>query len=171
MKNFKIGAFLLAFMILSTNISFANPKDDSISVEKAKVIEESYKPEKSFVNKPKDFEINTTKDTVVISGYGKENDKVKITLYKREGDSYVLMGEAIDIKIGALGVFTKEISLKDSKGKGPKEAVVSKDTFIVLELKRGEQSVWDYRVVRFADEKEVKQSLESLKVTTLVPSK
>lgn len=160
--------FLCALILSNTMAAFANPKKEepkTLAVKEVEEIAENIQVEKGFINKPKDFTLNTVNDALVVSGKGKENDKVTITLYKREGDSYVQMGNIIELKIGALGVFTKELSLKDTSQKSPKEAVVSKDTFIVLELKRGDSTTWDYRLVRFSDDKEVKKSLEAARLT------
>ena len=173
-KNFFVAA-LMSCMILSTSVfSYANPlltKDNKITVESVVEIEESFKSDGGFVNKPKDFEVTTTKDAIVVSGVGKENDIIKITLYKRSGDSYVPMGEAVELKIGQLGVFTKEISLKETNKKTPSASVVSKETFVVLELKRGDNSTWDYRLVRFADDNDVKKSLQNVRSNALVINK
>lgn len=174
MKRKILSALLISFIFATNLIGYANPikmEDNKISVEAVEDIEEGFKTENGFVNKPKDFEVTTTNDTVVISGTGKENDKVKITLFKREGDSYVLMGEQIELKIGQLGLFTKEVSLKESSTKAPRETVISKDTLIVLQLERGKSSIWDYRLIRFADEKEVKKTLDNLKSNALVINK
>lgn len=172
-KRSVLFVFLIAIIISTTMNGFANPKKEdskkdeakSISVKDVEDIAETINVEKGFINKPKDFILNTVNDALVVSGKGRENDRVTITLYKRDGDSYVQMGKSVELKIGPLGVFTKELSLKDTSQKSPKEAVVSKDTFIVLELKRGESTTWDYRLVRFSDDKEVKKSLEASKLT------
>lgn len=160
--------FLFAIIMSATVIGFANPKKEevkSISVEEVAEISKKIEVDKGFINKPKDFSFSTVNDTLVLSGKGKENDKVTITLYKRDGDSFVQMGDSIELKIGPFGVFTKELSLKDSNEKSPKEAVISKETFVVLELKRGEVSAWDYRMIRFSDDKDVKKSLEAIPLT------
>ncbi|MDO4711809.1 MAG: hypothetical protein Q4A75_07495 [Peptostreptococcaceae bacterium] len=166
--------FIFAIIMSATVLSFANPKKEEVKpipVEEVTKIAKEIKVEEGFINKPKDFSISTVNDTLVLSGTGKENDRVKITMYKRDGENFVVMGDSIEIKIGPLGVFTKELSLKDGSQKSPKEAVVSKETLIVLELKRGEVSVWDYRFVRFSNDKEVKRSLDAIPVTPAIGAK
>ncbi len=172
-KRSVLFVLFIAIIISTTMVGFANPRKEeakkdevkSISVKEVEDIAENINVEKGFINKPKDFTLNTVNDAIIVSGTGRENDRVTITLYKRAGDSYVPMGKSVELKIGPLGVFTKELSLKDTSQKSPKEAVVSKDTFIVLELKRGETTAWDYRLVRFSDDKEVRKSLEASKLT------
>ena len=163
----KLGILFFTVIILTitgTLASFADPAE--VSAKKVEEVQKSFEIDKSFVNKPKDFALNTINDTVVISGDGKENDKITIVLYKKDGDSYKQMGEAVELTIGPLGVFTKEISLKDQQN-SPKEAAVSKETFVVLELKRGANAAYDYRLIKFSDEKEVKETLKSVKAASL----
>lgn len=172
-KRLGIVFTLLSAMILSaTAIVFANPKEESkgIAVERVAEISEEINVEKGIINKPKDFVLNTVNDAFVVSGTGRENDKVTITLYKRVGDEYVQMGESIELKIGPLGVFTKELSLKEIDPKSPKETVVSKDTLLVLQMKRGDLVSMDYRLIKFSDDKEVKKSLDAIKLTPSVPA-
>lgn len=175
MKRLSIALiFVFAIIMSATMIGFAHPKKEEIkpiSVEEVTKIAKEIKVDEGFINKPKDFSISTVNDGLVLSGTGKENDRVKITLYKRDGDDFVAMGEPIEVKIGPLGVFTKELSLKDSSQKSPKEAVVSKETFIVLELKRGDMSIWDYRFVRFSNDKEVKKSLDAIPISPAISGK
>ncbi len=173
MGRLRITLVLLLVCIMSaTVIGFANPKDNkkeikTVPVSEVQKIIEEINVEKGFINKPKDFILNTVNDVFVVSGTARENDKVVITLFTNEGEEYVQMGDSIEVKIGPLGVFTKELSLKETNQKSPKEAVVSKDTFVVLELKRGDFIMKDYRLVKFSDDKEVKRTLESFKTMTI----
>lgn len=171
----KFFVTLVLCMILSSSVfAYANPllnKENKIPAGAVVELEEGFKADSGFVNKPKDFEVTTTKETVVISGTGKENDIVKISLFKRSGDAYVPMNEVIELKIGQLGVFTKEVSIKETNKKTPSASVISKDTLVVLELKRGDSSVWDYRLVSFADDNQVKQSLQNVRSNALVINK
>ena len=166
MKKITILLFTIVLLtITGTLASFADTPE--ITAKKVEEVQKSFEIDKSFVNKPKDFLLNTINDTVVISGDGKENDKLTILLYKKDGDDYVQMGDAVELTIGALGVFTKEISLKDQQQNSPKEASVCKETFVVLELKRGTHVAYDYRLIKFADEKEVKETLKAVKIASL----
>lgn len=165
-KGFLILTIIAIMMISATLTGFADNHggDKTISNKKVEEIQETINMDRSFVNKPKDFLLSTTSDTVVISGDGKENDKIIIKLYKKAGDEFVQMGDQISLNIGALGVFTKEISLKDIESSAPKEAAVSKETLVVLELRRGEKSAYDYRLIKFSDNNEVKATLKTLKL-------
>lgn len=163
----KLGILFFTVIILTitgTLASFADPAE--VSAKKVEEVQKSFEIDKSFVNKPKDFVLNTINDTVVISGDGKENDKITIVLYKKDGDRYVQIGETVELTIGPLGVFTKEISLKD-QASSPKEASVSKETFVALELKRGTNASYDYRLIKFSNEKEVKETLKAVKTANL----
>ncbi len=173
MKRLSIAFIMMFAIVLSaTVVGFANPKEEvkPISVERVIEISEEINVEKGIINKPKDFILSTVNDAFVVSGTGKENDKVTITLYKRVGDEYVLMGESMELKIGPLGVFTKELSLKENDPKSPKESVISKDTLLVLQMKRGDVVAWDYRLIKFSDDKEVKKSLDAIKLSPLTPA-
>ena len=163
-KSLIIPALLMAMMISTTLTGFADNGDKAIETKKVEEIQKSFDQDTSFVNKPKDFLLNTTNDTVIISGDGKANDKITISLYKRVADEYVLMGDKIELNLGALGVFTKEISLKDLEATAPKESSVSKETLVVLELRRNGNSAYDYRLIKFSDDKDVKESLRAIKL-------
>ncbi len=103
MKRLSIAFIMMFAIVLSaTVVGFANPKEEvkPISVERVIEISEEINVEKGIINKPKDFILSTVNDAFVVSGTGKENDKVTITLYKRVGDEYVLMGESVELKSG-----------------------------------------------------------------------
>ncbi len=171
MKRLGLIIVLLFATVLSISaLGFADGAAEQYSVEEVAEIADEIQIDKGFVDKPKDFILTTVSDAFILSGTAKENDKLTITLYKRVGNSFVPMGESVEIKIGPLGIFTKEVSLKDEQTKSPKETTVSKETFVVLELKRGDTVTWDYRLIRFTDDKEVKKSLDTLKSSALVPT-
>lgn len=154
---------MLIFVAFSA-MCFASP-GDNISVETVQKLSESFNNDNGIINKPKDFVLATIDDNVIISGVGKENDKVVVSLYTRANEEYVPMGDSVDFAIGPIGVFTKEISLKYQTSDLPKESKLSKDTLIMLELKRGGSITRDYRVIKSTDEKDLQKSLSTLKST------
>ena len=96
---------------------------------------------------------------------GKEGDKITVSLYTRSGDEYVPMKDSIDFEIGPIGVFTQEISLKYQTSKFPVESRISKDTLVVLTLKRGDSVLRDYRVIKASDKNDLQESLSTLRST------
>lgn len=160
--------FLILCMMIALTLSSAFAFADTVPVKNVEEAQKSFDTDKSFVNKPKDFVLSTLSDTVVVSGVVKENDKLTITLMKRVKDEYVPYGEPIELTIGALGAFTKELSLKDTKSDAPKEVEVVKETLVVLELKRGKNTATDYRLIKFSDEKEVKETLKAVTAPRIV---
>ncbi len=165
MKKISLMLLIMALVSISATLTgFADPGDKAISTKKVEDIQKNINMDKSFVNKPKDFLLSTVNDTVVVSGEGKEGDRVLITLYKKSGGEFVYMSDKIELSLGALGVFTKEISLKDSNPAAPKEALASKETLIVLELIRSGSSTYDYRLIKYSDEKEVKETLKAIRL-------
>lgn len=161
MKKISIMMMLVTVMILSATLTgFAENGDGSktISAKRVEEIQKNFDVDKSFVYKPKDFLLATVNDTVIISGNGKKGDKVVITLYKKLADDYTQMGDTIELTIGDLAQINRAISLKD-ESKAPKEASISKETLVVLELNRNGNSAYDYRLIKFYDDKEVKEKL------------
>lgn len=161
----KIIRILVLTMFISVAFGamcFAAP-GNSVSVETVQKLSESFSSENGVINKPKDFVLATIDDNVIISGVGKEGDKVSVYLYTRTGEEYVLLGDSLDFAIGPIGVFTKEISLKYQTSDLPKESKLSKDTLIVLQLKRGEAITKDYRIIKNTDEKDLEKSLSTLR--------
>ncbi len=164
MKKLSIMLMLVMVMTLSATLTgFADNGggNKTVSAKRVDEIQKNIDVNKGFVNKPKDFLLATVNDTVVISGDGKKGDKVIITLYKKSGDDYVQMGETVELTIGDLSVFSRAISLKDDS-KAPKEASISRETLVVLELSRSGNSAYDYRLIKFSDDKEVKETLSRI---------
>ncbi len=157
---------MLIFVAFSA-MCFASP-GDNISVETVQKLSESFNAEKSIINIPnntKDFTFITTDDNVTISGVVKGNDNITISLYTKIDEQYVPMGDSIYPKIGQLGVFSEDISLKYQTSDLPKESKISKNTLIRLELKRGESLIKDYRLIKITDKKDLEESLSTLKST------
>ncbi|MGB5824103.1 MAG: hypothetical protein WBH44_08490 [Proteocatella sp.] len=163
----KIIRILVLTMFISVAFGamcFAAP-GNSVSVESVQKLSESFSSENGIINKPKDFVLATIDDNVMISGVGKEGDRVSIYLYTRSDEEYVLMEDSLDFSVGLTGFFAKEISLKYQTSGLPKESKLSKDTLIVLQLKRGEAVNKDYRIIKTTDEKDLEESLSTLRST------
>lgn len=170
MKNLLRASILTLLFILAVGgSSFATLNTTSnktaVSTETVSKLQEAFTPETGIINKPKDFTLVTTSDTIIISGSGKEADSVKISLYTLIEDEYIPFGDTIEFKLGPLGVFTKEISLKYKSSDLAVEPKLSKNTLVVLELTRGNQSSKDYRVIKSSDEADLRNSLTALKST------
>lgn len=164
MKTYiKILVLTVCMFSLLTISAFAAPSEN-ISEETVQKIAESWDAEKSIITKPKDFVTTLNEDdSIAISGVVKENDTIKISLYTHVGDQYVPIGDVINPKVDKLGVFFQDISFKYQTASTPKESKLSKDTFIVLELKRGDSVIKDYRVVKITDKKDIQESLSTMK--------
>lgn len=168
MKKLSHLLTLVIIALLATGIGFADANDKSVPTKRVSEVQENFNINKSFVSKPADFLLNTTNDTVVISGEGKANDKISITLFRKSDNEYLQMGDAIEISIGEMGRFSKEVSLKDTQVNSPREAIVSKETFIIFELKRGANTNYDYRLIKYADEREIKESLRTASLVSAI---
>jgi len=163
-KVIRLSIMTMFIFIAFTAMSFAAPAD-SISADTVAKLSESFNSERSVINKPKDFVLATIDDNVIISGMGKEADKISISLYTRVDDEYVPIKDSIEFSIGPIGVFTQEISLKYKTSRMPVESKISKDTLVVLTLKRGDSVLRDYRVIKASDEKDLQKSLSTLRTT------
>ena len=163
-KAIRLSLMTMFIFIAFTAMSFAAPAD-SISADTVQKLSESFNSERSVINKPKDFVLATIDDNVIISGMGKEGDRITVSLYTRSGDEYVPMTDSIDFEIGPIGVFTQEISLKYQTSKFPVESRISKATLVVLTLKRGDSVLRDYRVIKASDKNDLQESLSTLRST------
>lgn len=165
-KVIKLSIMTMFVFIAFTAMSFAAPAD-SISADTVDKLSESFNSERSIINKPKDFVLATIDDNVIVSGMGKEGDKITVSLFTRVSDEYVPMKDSIDFTIGPIGVFTQEISLKYQTSKAPVESKLSKDTLVVLTLRRGDSVLKDYRVIKSSDEKDLQKSLSTYGLSPL----
>lgn len=163
-KLIRLSIMTMFIFIAFTAMSFAAPAD-SISADTVEKLSESFNSDRSVINKPKDFVLATIDDNVIISGMGKEGDKISISLYTRVDDEYVPIKDSIEFSIGPIGVFTQEISLAYKTSRMPVESKISKDTLVVLTLKRGDSFLRDYRVIKASDEKDLQKSLSTLRTT------
>lgn len=164
MKNcIKVLVLTVCILAMFSISAFAAPSEN-ISVETVQKIADSWDAQKSIINNPKEFVTSLNgDDSIAISGVVKENDTIKISLYTRVDDQYVPMGEDISPKVDKLGVFFQNVSFKYQTTTMPKESKLSKDTFIILELRRGDAVVKDYRVVKITDKKDIQESLSTMK--------
>lgn len=162
-KYIKILMLTVCLFAAFSISAFAAPSEN-ISVETVQKIADSWDADKSIITKPKDFVTTLNDDdSIAISGVVKENDTIKISLYTRIYDQYVPMGDDINPKVDKLGVFFQSISFKYQTNSAPKESKLSKDTLIVLELKRGDSVIKDYRIVKITDKKDIQESLSTMK--------
>lgn len=169
MKNLlRFTILTMLFVLLVSGSAFATSNTTqtrTVSVETVKKIQDAFNPDTGIINKPKDFALVTTSDSVIISGSGKEADSIKINLYTLNGNEYQAFGDTIEFKLGPLGVFTREISLKYKASELAVEPRLSKNTLVVLELTRGPFTSKDYRIIRSSDESDLRNSLTSLRST------
>ena len=163
-KAIRLSLMTMFIFIAFTAMSFAAP-EDSISADTVQTISESFNSDRSVINKPKDFVLATIDDNVIISVMGKEGDRINVALYTRSGDEYVLIKDDIEFLIGPIGVEAQEISLKYQTSKFPVESRISKDTLVVLTLKRGDSVLRDYRVIKASDKNDLQESLSTLRST------
>ncbi|WP_028828726.1 hypothetical protein [Proteocatella sphenisci] len=163
-KVIRLSIMTMFIFIAFTAMSFAAPAD-SISADTVEKLSESFNSDRSVINKPKDFVLATIDDNVIISGMGKEGDKISISLYTRVDDEYVPIKDSIEVKLGRIGDFMEKISLKYQTSRMPVESKISKDTLVVLTLKRGDSFLRDYRVIKASDEKDLQKSLSTLRTT------
>ena len=98
-KAIRLSLMTMFIFIAFTAMSFAAPAD-SISADTVQKLSESFNSERSVINKPKDFVLATIDDNVIISGMGKEGDRITVSLYTRSVDEYVPMTDSIDFEIG-----------------------------------------------------------------------
>ena len=163
-KAIRLSLMTMFILIAFTAMSFAAPAD-SISADTVQKLSESFNSDLSFINKPKDFVLATIDDSVMISGMGRTGDKLIISLYTRSGDEYVPMKDSIESTIDKLGTITETISLKYQTSNFPVESRISKDTLVVLTLKRGDSVLKDYRVIKASDKNDLQESLSTLRST------
>lgn len=71
----------------------------------------------AILTAPKSESFSTTNSTVVIAGTGQKNDKVRIELYTKKGESFSELQTDINLVVDALGVFSKEIELFPGENK------------------------------------------------------
>ncbi|MDO4720750.1 MAG: hypothetical protein Q4A78_08815 [Peptostreptococcaceae bacterium] len=72
--------------------------------------------EVKFLSSPKEESLATTSPTTVFAGKGSEGDTVKISLFLKKNDEYILENE-FSFKIESLGLFVKEIDLFPGENK------------------------------------------------------
>ena len=100
-KAIRLSLMTMFIFIAFTAMSFAAPAD-SISADTVQKLSESFNSERSVINKPKDFVLATIDDNVIISGMGKEGDRITVSLYTRYGDEYVPMTDSKHFEIGLI---------------------------------------------------------------------
>lgn len=72
--------------------------------------------EVKFLSSPKEESLATTSPTTVFAGKGSEGDTVKISVFLKKNDEYILENE-FSFKIESLGLFVKEIDLFPGENK------------------------------------------------------
>lgn len=101
--NFAIITLIITVIFMSTSInSFAASVSDT---------------KRAILTAPKTESFSTTNSTVVIAGTGQKNDKVRIELYTKKGESFSELQTEIELVVDALGIFSKEVQLFPGENK------------------------------------------------------
>lgn len=138
---------------------YAAPKEETKLTQKEvlRILDRLEKNENPIIRKPEDVSVSTTSNTVVLSGKGKEKEKVSIELYYKTNEEYVFDGQSVDVVLGPLGVFSKELAIGDSFGS------TNKEVFILVKIKRKSDLILDARKIIYSDIEEIKKSLENIR--------
>lgn len=149
---------LMTVLSLTTGI-YATPKEEIKLTQKevSKILDGLDKNGSPIIKKPEDLNFSTISNTIVISGKGKEKEKVSIELYYKTNDDYIFDKQPIDVTLGSLGVFSKELSIRESFGS------TNKEVFILVKIQRKSELVIDARRVIYSDIEEIKKSLENIR--------
>lgn len=149
---------LMTVLSLTTGI-YATPKEEIKLTQKevSKILDGLDKNGSPIIKKPEDLNFSTISNTIVISGKGKEKEKVSIELYYKTNDDYIFDKQPIDVTLGPLGVFSKELSIRESFGS------TNKEVFILVKIQRKSELVVDARRVIYSDIEEIKKSLENIR--------
>lgn len=158
MKKF-VSVFLLSLMLVSVSVSYANPSsNETLSQKEVVQILENIDTENSpIIKKPEELNVSTTSNTIVISGKGREKEKVIIELYYKVKDDYVFDKQPIEVTLGPLGVFSKEVAIKNSFGSSTKEL------FVLVKIQRKNEWIVDARKMVYSDISDIKKSLENIR--------
>lgn len=147
-----VGMLLLTICSITTFVSAA-PKVTKMTVHDINQFVETLDEEETPIfTAPETITSSTTSKTVVVSGVGKAKDKVIIELYqKADRNTYVCTTEPIEITVGALGVFSKELDVSHSK-----------NVFVLAKIYRKSEWVKDGRFINVVDKEDLKKALQNI---------
>lgn len=147
---------LTILTIVLSNLSvYAAPKNNVLASNTVSEFMESIKEDSGpIIKRPEVSVFSTTSNTILVSGSGNAKEKVILELYYKNGKgNYVSEEEPVEITLGALGVFSKEIKI-------PEDA--SKEFFLSVKLYRNSKWIYDGRIIRFTDKEDLKRALQNI---------
>lgn len=110
----KLCLFILLFAFLLPTFTYAN---NGVNDKKSPARFEEFE-----ITTPKDDSTLVTTDTIVLTGQGKENDKIEIEVYSvkktivKGKESFIKkLNTTYSVKVDALKVFAQEIELKEGE--------------------------------------------------------
>lgn len=153
MKKWVLIGMLLFVLCSMTSFVFAAPKITKMSSNDVNQFLETLKEDETPIfTAPETIISSTTAKTILISGVGKAKDKVIIEVYqKSDRNTYVCNTEPIEITVGALGVFSKELDVSPSK-----------NVFVIAKITRKSEVIKDGRIINIVDKNYLKKALQNI---------
>lgn len=153
MKKWVLVGMLLLTICSTTTFVSAAPKVTKMTLHDVNQFVETLNEEETPIfTAPETITSSTTSKTIVVSGVGKAKDKVIIELYQKvDRNTYVCTTEPIEITVGALGVFSKELDVSSSK-----------NVFVLAKIYRKSEWIKDGRIINVVDKDDLKKALQSI---------
>ncbi len=153
MKKWMLIGMLLLVLCSMTSFVFAAPKITKMSSHDVNQFLETLKEDETPIfTAPETITSSTTAKTILVSGVGKAKDKVIIEVYqKSDHNTYVCNTEPIEITVGALGVFSKELDVSPSK-----------NVFVIAKITRKSEVIKDGRIINIVDKNDLKKALQNI---------
>lgn len=147
-----VGMFVLTICSMTSFVSAA-PKVTKMTVQEVNQLVDTLEEENTpILTTPETITSSTTSKTVVVSGIGKAKEKVILELYqKSDRNTYTCNTEPIEITIGALGVFSKELDISTSK-----------NVFVLAKMYRKSDCIKDGRFINLVNKEDLKKALQNI---------